>query len=1794
MKIFKILVCLMFVFAISACHDKKTTYDYPDEDPTTAEKGNVGDPCQKNPDCKEGLFCIDKVCSEPVEDEDQINDPDENPENDEDISDTEPTDDSDTDTNVPDTNPTDDSDTAVPDKDEPEDTDTQPDEDADIPDYTQECGNGIRDQGEECDNGAENSDEPGIPGITCRTDCLFARCRDGIVDSGERCDDGNASTGDYCSPDCQTITGYCGDGVQQTNENCDPVIEPYCADDCSGIAGYCGDGIKQPHEKCDNAEPGEGGGEGIGPYYCSIDCQGIMGSCGDGRLQENEACDDGSKNGRYGYCNATCSGDGPKCGDGKTDLGHEACDDGNTLDGDYCSADCQTSNGRCGDGIKQDFEVCDNATYGEGKGLYCDDDCQTDHGTCGDGVIYEEAGEECDDGGSNNLIYCPYSINMTTCTLCSASCHPKEGIPRYCGDGVVSNLAGEECDKANFGDGTGPYYCSDDCMKVIGSCGDGVKQPNEACDPGLDPYCSSDCKKSEGECGDGTRNGSEECDNGADNGKTDCEYGLTSCKVCTTSCTETDGKAHYCGNESLDQGEECDDGNENGNYGKCNSDCSGPGKHCGDGNIDSENGEVCDNGADNGKKDCEYGLTSCKVCTTSCTETDGTAAYCGDGKLNRENCDGYENCVVTAGVNETCDDGINDGQYGHCLPGCYGAGQRCGDGEVNGSEKCDDGDEENGNYGKCKTDCSGPGERCGDGTIQTEHGEVCDDGEDNGTYSLNAPGHCNSDCKGYGEGGICGDGTQQPEEACDRGEDLNGRESCAYGQTSCEVCSTRCTLTAGKTAYCGDGHRDSDYEECDRGAENADYNAPCNTECSGVPPKCGDGNIDETFGETCDDGEDNGTYLFEQPGSCNSNCQGQGEGGWCGDGTQNGGESCDAGILNNGAYGGLCDTTCSGSPTYCGDGKIQSRALCTADDETLEANGYLNQNDFLLQNGFNDVEACLAQLTDANEVCDEGDGLNGTYGHCNSECSAILKCGDGIIQSGNGEECDSGDANGTTDQCAYNETSCKLCNAQCKEFNGQTSYCGDGIVDEDVEDCDDGEENGSYGNCKSDCSGPMPKCGDGNVDGIYGEVCDEGSDLNGTYGHCSSGCRGISECGDGIQQAEEACDNGEPFNGTYGNCRSDCSGITGYCQDGILQKAACGGEEGCIEIPGANEQCDNGADNGNTKCNYGETSCYVCTTSCQLTSGTEISYCGDGNVDGIHGELCDDGELNGTFGKCDERCLETVTWRCGDGNPDFAHGETCDDSDGVNGTYILEKPGTCNSDCKERGAGGFCGDGIIQSEHGETCDDGENNNTQGFCNSTCNGQTPVCGNGIVDAGEFCDDGENKNKYGKCNDDCSGYGTSGYCGDGIVQKSTDAECTEYIAEDPVNRKLCDETITTNCCKVVEFAAGDASEACDDGDDNGLSHDHCNQLCSGISYCGDGLVGKDEVCERICVSYAEDPNDCLLYAANFAASVYKNCSLFPQFSSGEVTECNSECMPVLTSCVNNDAYRSPFFNTNQTICYDNSDDITCPAEAEDFYGQSPQFLYLEQDFEVNGGITSEAVSNTEWQTETPATYEGCAAGDSCTYDEAVNYCSNLGLGGYDDWRLPSAFDFPIIADFEATPHIRSEFTDTKNDIYWTAEGLAFSAVNGTMTGGHSTAQVKCVRKAGEESCPVCGNDLEMFEYSASLITVFNKTAIVIWHFGNPMTSDTWQQALDTCKNININGINRMRLPTASELISLIDATNGGSLIPGFAERAWTSTTLSGSPENNAKAYVVDFSTLSLVTDDKTNSNYIICVE
>jgi cysteine-rich repeat protein len=105
-----------------------------------------------------------------------------------------------------------------------------------------------------------------------------------------------------------------------------------------------------------------------------------------------------------------------------------------------------------------------------------------------------------------------------------------------------------------------------------------------------------------------------------------------------------------------------------------------------------------------------------------------------------------------------------------------------------------------------------------------------------------------------------------------------------------------------------------------------------------------------------------------------------------------------------------------------------------------------------------------------------------------------------------------------------------------------------------------------------------------------------------------------------------------------------------------------------------------------------------------------VSFCGDGHVDA--GEACDDGVLNGTYGRCAAGCGGVL--RCGDGVKNGP--EACDDGnvtpgDGCSATCTVEVAPPAPA----------CGDGHLDA--GEGCDDGNTTPGDG-CSATCSIEAP--------------------------------------------------------------------------------------------------------------------------------------------------------------------------------------------------------------------------------------------------------------------------------------------------------------------------------------------------------------------------------------------------------------------------------------------------------------------------------------
>lgn len=90
-------------------------------------------------------------------------------------------------------------------------------------------------------------------------------------------------------------------------------------------------------------------------------------------------------------------------------------------------------------------------------------------------------------------------------------------------------------------------------------------------------------------------------------------------------------------------------------------------------------------------------------------------------------------------------------------------------------------------------------------------------------------------------------------------------------------------------------------------------------------------------------------------------------------------------------------------------------------------------------------------------------------------------------------------------------------------------FCGDGIVDPD-EECDDGPQPSNTGACTQMCK--LAACGDGYVqEGV--EQCDAGEANMDGYAGCSLACTLNPRCGDGtLDPGVEQCDNGDDLNGS--------------------------------------------------------------------------------------------------------------------------------------------------------------------------------------------------------------------------------------------------------------------------------------------------------------------------------------------------------------------------------------------------------------------------------------------------------------------------------------------------------------------------------------------------------------------------------------------------------------------------------------------------------------------------------------
>jgi hypothetical protein len=229
------------------------------------------------------------------------------------------------------------------------------------------------------------------------------------------------------------------------------------------------------------------------------------------------------------------------------------------------------------------------------------------------------------------------------------------------------------------------------------------------------------------------------------------------------------------------------------------------------------------------------------------------------------------------------------------------------------------------------------------------------------------------------------------------------------------------------------------------------------------------------------------------------------------------------------------DTACDCDAGYGGDGITECVAgACNADERV--------QDNACVDCPANASNAPGDDSTGADTACDcdpgyEGDGV--------SACTAIICGANERVESNACVDCPANSTNGAGDDASGADTACACDDGYAGD--GATAcdpVCGDGTV-VSGEACDDGnmvtETACPYGQatctgCSADCSTMLnltgPVCGDGTVDSVGGESCDDGDALNNDC--CSDTCGFLCderEDNDATSMANPAPIDGSPVTG---------------------------------------------------------------------------------------------------------------------------------------------------------------------------------------------------------------------------------------------------------------------------------------------------------------------------------------------------------------------------------------------------------------------------------------------------------------------------------------------------------------------------------------------------------------------------------------------------------------------------------------------------------------------------------------
>ena len=313
--------------------------------------------------------------------------------------------------------------------------------------------------------------------------------------------------------------------------------------------------------------------------------------------------------------------------------------------------------------------------------------------------------------------------------------------------------------------------------------------------------------------------------------------------------------------------------------------------------------------------------------------------------------------------------------------------------------------------------------------------------------------------------------------------------------------------------------------------------------------------------------------------------------------------------------------------------------------------------------------------------------------------------------------------------------------------------------------------------------------------------------------------------------------------------------------------------------------------------------------------------------------------------------------------------------------------------------------------------------------------------------------------------------------------------------------------------------------------------------------------------------------------------------------------------------------PIPDTGQTTCYGDEGNVIdpCPKPGEPFYGQDANYAinprsYTKLDERGNDlpitatswTMVRDNVTGLIWEVKTD---DGSIhdKDDTYSWEEAESIfiagVNAKNFGGHSDWRLPDINELASITNKgQYLPAIdEAYFPNIISNSYWSSTTYA-SDSDGAWRVNFSNGDVDFYYKSHSYYVRAVrgGQTLDTGSFDYLVIngneTVTDPKTNLMWQQNSVSEFMTWQEALSHCEALSLGGYDDWRLPTATELQSIVDYGQYSPAIDvtffpdSVSSGYWSSTTYA---YNSGYAWLVNFNDGYVDDRNKSRSYYVRAV-